>query len=84
MSTAALAPQPVVIADRLVSRSLATDITLVLTGAVVVGGLAQVGFGYPVPWTGQTLGVLLVGGSLGRIVTYRYTMYHVLLLRIVS
>lgn len=65
MSTAALAPQPVVIADRLVSRSLATDITLVLTGAVVVGGLAQVGFGYPVPWTGQTLGVLLVGGSLG-------------------
>ncbi|MGB5952617.1 MAG: biotin transporter BioY [Ornithinimicrobium sp.] len=65
MSTAALGPQPVVIADRLISRSLATDITLVLTGAVTVGVLAQVGFGYPVPWTGQTLGVLLVGGSLG-------------------
>ncbi len=64
MSTAALAPQPV-LADRLVSRSLATDITLVLTGALTVGVLAQVGFGRPVPVTGQTLGVLLVGGSLG-------------------
>ncbi|MGB3184573.1 MAG: biotin transporter BioY [Ornithinimicrobium sp.] len=64
MSTAALAPQPV-LADRLISRSLATDIALVLTGAVTVGALAQVGFGWPVPVTGQTLGVLLVGGSLG-------------------
>lgn len=64
MSTAALAPQPV-LADRLISRSLATDITLVLTGAATVGVLAQVGFGAPVPVTGQTLGVLIVGGSLG-------------------
>lgn len=64
MSTAALAPQPV-LADRLISRSLTTDLVLVATGAIVVGALAQVGYGYPVPVTGQTLGVLLVGGSLG-------------------
>lgn len=64
MTTAAFAPQPV-LADRLISRSLATDITLVATGAIVVGALAQVGFGQPVPVTGQTLGVLIVGGSLG-------------------
>ncbi|MGB3257486.1 MAG: biotin transporter BioY [Ornithinimicrobium sp.] len=64
MSTAALAPQPV-LADRLISRSLATDIALVITGAIVVGVFAQVSYGYPVPVTGQTLGVLLVGGSLG-------------------
>ncbi len=64
MSTAALAPQPV-LADRLISRSLTTDIVLVGTGAIAVGLLAQVGFGSPVPVTGQTLGVLIVGGSLG-------------------
>lgn len=65
MSTAALAPQPV-LADRLISRSLVTDITLVITGAIVVGALAQASFTrFPVPITGQTLGVLLVGGSLG-------------------
>lgn len=64
MTTAALAPQTV-LADRLISRSLTTDIALVATGAIVVGALAQVGFGQPVPVTGQTLGVLIVGGSLG-------------------
>lgn len=67
MSTAAIARQPV-LADRFVTRSLATDATLVLTGAVLVGLLAQVAIplaGSPVPITGQTLGVLLVGGSLG-------------------
>lgn len=65
MTTAALAPQPV-LADRLISRSLTTDITLVATGAIVVGALAQVSIPmFPVSITGQTLGVLLVGGSLG-------------------
>ena len=55
-----------VLADRLISRSLATDIALVLTGAVVVGALAQAEIPmFPVPVTGQTLAVLLVGGSLG-------------------
>jgi biotin transport system substrate-specific component len=65
VSTAAVAPAPV-LADRLISRSLATDIALVLTGAVVVGALAQAEIPmFPVPVTGQTLAVLLVGGSLG-------------------
>lgn len=65
MTTAALAGQPV-LADRFFSRSLATDATLVATGAVLVGLLAQVAVPlWPVPVTGQTLGVLLVGGSLG-------------------
>lgn len=65
MSTAVIARQPV-LADRLISRSLATDIALVLVGAVTVGVLAQVTIPlYPVPITGQTLAVLLVGGSLG-------------------
>ncbi len=65
MTTATLARRPV-LADRFVSRSLTTDATLVLTGAVLVGLLAQVSVPlWPVPVTGQTLGVLLVGGSLG-------------------
>jgi biotin transport system substrate-specific component len=65
VSTAALAPQPV-LADRFLPRSLTTDITLVLVGALTVGLLAQVSIPlWPVPVTGQTLGVLLVGGSLG-------------------
>ena len=65
MSTAAVV-HPSVLADRLVSRTLTTDIALVLTGAVVVGALAQAEIPMvPVPITGQTLGVLLVGGSLG-------------------
>jgi len=65
VSTAAVA-HPSVLVDRLISRSLTTDIALVLTGAVVVGALAQVSIPmFPVPITGQTLAVLLVGGSLG-------------------
>lgn len=65
MSTAVIARQPV-LADRFFSRSLTTDITLVLVGALTVGILAQVSIPmWPVSVTGQTLGVLLVGGSLG-------------------
>lgn len=65
MSTVALAP-PSVLADRLVSRSLTTDVALVIGGAALVGLLAQASVPlWPVPVTGQTLGVLLVGGSLG-------------------
>lgn len=67
MSTAALAARPGVLADRLVARSSrVTDVVLVVTGAVVVGLLAQVTIPmWPVPITGQTLGVILVGGALG-------------------
>ena len=54
-------------ADRLVKRNTAvTDAALVLAGAAVVGLLAQVSVPlWPVPITGQTLGVLLVGAALG-------------------
>ena len=60
------------IADRLVTRSesraatLTWDLVLVLAGTALVSLLAQVSIPwYPVPFTGQTLAVLLVGGMLG-------------------
>ncbi len=67
MSTAALAAPPGVLADRFVARgSRVTDVALVITGAAVVGLLAQVTIPmWPVPITGQTLAVMLVGGALG-------------------
>jgi len=68
MSTASIAlKQPRVLADVL-PKSLTTDITLVVGAAALVGLLAQVSIplGFtPVPLTGQTLGVLLVGSVLG-------------------
>ncbi|HEV2757140.1 MAG TPA: biotin transporter BioY [Actinomycetota bacterium] len=48
--------------------SLLTDIALIALGSAVMAGLAQLSFRLPftpVPITGQTLGVLLVGASLG-------------------
>lgn len=48
--------------------TVATDVALVVLGSLVVAGLAQVSIhlGFtPVPITGQTLGVLVVGGALG-------------------
>lgn len=60
------------IADRIVPRSesraatLTWDLVLVLAGTALVSLLAQVSIPwYPVPFTGQTLAVLLVGGMLG-------------------
>ena len=48
------------------SRAFAMDATLVLAGVVVVALLAKVSFFVgPVPITGQTLGVILVGAALG-------------------
>jgi biotin transport system substrate-specific component len=50
------------------TASLATDALLVLTGSLFVAGFAQLYIGLPftpVPITGQTLAVLLVGGALG-------------------
>ena len=47
-------------------RALAVDAALVLAGATVVALLAQVEIPlWPVPITGQTLGVIIVGASLG-------------------
>jgi biotin transport system substrate-specific component len=60
-------PRPLVLAD-LVPGTLARDLALVVGGAAFVGALAQLAVhlpGTPVPITGQTLGVLLVGTAFG-------------------
>lgn len=52
--------------DRVVPRSLATDVALVLGGAVLTAVAAQIAIPmWPVPITGQTFAVLLVGAVLG-------------------
>lgn len=54
--------------DRVMTRSLATSIGLVFVGVLFVAVLAQVSIPLPyspVPITGQTLGVLLVGAAYG-------------------
>ena len=48
-------------------RGLATDAVLVAGGAGLIALSAQVSFGHPVPITGQTFAVLLVGASLGAV-----------------
>lgn len=48
--------------------ALITDVTLVVLGSAVMAGLAQLSFRLPftpVPISGQTLGVMLIGASLG-------------------
>jgi biotin transport system substrate-specific component len=52
--------------DQVFPRSLATDATLILLGAAVTALAAQVAIPlWPVPITGQTFAVLLVGAVLG-------------------
>lgn len=67
--TAAAVPLPrrTVLADALVGqRTLVKDALLVVAGITVVAALAQVEIPmWPVPITGQTLGVMLVGAALG-------------------
>lgn len=54
------------LADHVVPRGLVTDIALVASGAALTGLLAQAVIPlWPVPITGQTLAVLLVGSTLG-------------------
>jgi len=66
MTTLALPLRRTVLADRVFPRTLVMDIVLVLAGAALVTVLAQVAIPlWPVPITGQTLGVLLVGSTLG-------------------
>jgi len=68
MSTIALPSRRTVLADRVFPRNLATDIALVLGGAVFTALLAQVYIPLPlVPITGQTAAVLLVGATLGAV-----------------
>jgi len=68
MSTLAVTTPRRVLAD-VVASSLRADALLVAGGAAFVGLLAQISFYiHPftaVPFTGQTLGVLLVGSTLG-------------------
>jgi len=48
------------------ARAFALDATLVVAGAAIVAALAQVEIPlWPVPITGQTLGVIVVGAALG-------------------
>ena len=68
MSSVTIArPRTLVLAD-LLPGTLLRDVLLVVGGAAFVGVLAQVSIPLhftPVPITGQTLGVLLVGTALG-------------------
>jgi len=56
-----------VLAERLISRrSTAADIALILLGSLLVAAFAQLSIPLqPVPITGQTFAVLLVGMALG-------------------
>lgn len=70
MSLTASARRPVltdlIARPRAGARMFALDATLVLAGAAVVALLAKVSFFIgPVPITGQTLGVIVVGAALG-------------------
>ena len=66
MTTLAPTARRLVLADRVFPRTLVMDVVLVVAGAALVTVLAQVVIPLqPVPITGQTLAVLLVGSALG-------------------
>ena len=66
MTTLSLAVGRPTLADRVFSRNLAIDVVLVTAGAAFTALLTQVAIPmWPVPITGQTLAVLLVGTTLG-------------------
>lgn len=66
MTSLSLAIGRPTLADRVFSRGIVTDIVLVAAGAALTAIAAQVAVPlWPVPITGQTLAVLLVGSSLG-------------------
>lgn len=66
MTTLAPTARRLVLADRVFPRTLVMDIVLVLAGAALVTVLSYTQIPlWPVPITGQTLGVLLVGSTLG-------------------
>lgn len=66
MSSLSLAVGRPTLADRVFARGIATDLALVAAGAAVTAGAAQLAVPlWPVPITGQTLAVLLVGVFLG-------------------
>lgn len=56
------------LADRMVSRTRVMDVALIVAGAALTAVSAQITVPlWPVPVTGQTLAVLLVGVSLGAV-----------------
>jgi biotin transport system substrate-specific component len=66
MSNATLALGRPTLADRILTRGLVTDAALITAGAAVTAGAAQLAVPlWPVPITGQTLAVLVVGSTLG-------------------
>ncbi|GAA1931910.1 biotin transporter BioY [Microbacterium aoyamense] len=71
MSAIAAAPRRLVLADLIArpstrARAFAVDAGLVLAGVALVALLAKVSFFIgPIPITGQTLGVIVVGAALG-------------------
>jgi biotin transport system substrate-specific component len=66
MSAVVPAVPRLVLADRVFPRTWVLDIVLIAAGAALTALLAQVIIPmYPVPITGQTLAVLLVGATLG-------------------
>ena len=65
MTIATALARPTIV-DRVIPRTIATDIALVAAGAAITAAAAQVVIPmWPVPITGQTFAVLLVGASLG-------------------
>lgn len=66
MSTLSLSIGRPTLADRAFSRGIAMDLVLIATGTALVAVAAQLAVPiWPVPITGQTLAVLLVGSTLG-------------------
>jgi biotin transport system substrate-specific component len=66
MSNLTLAIGRPTLADRFIARSLVTDVILVAAGAALTAVAAQLVVPvWPVPITGQTFAVLLVGAALG-------------------
>jgi len=68
MSTLTVSAQRRPVLDTLVRPTLLTDATFALLGAAFVGLLAQISWTvhpFEVPFTGQTLGVLVVGATFG-------------------
>ncbi len=68
MSNLTLALGRPTLADRIFSRTRAMDVTLIAAGAALTAVSAQIAVPlWPVPVTGQTLAVLLVGVTLGAV-----------------
>jgi len=67
----------------LIQRSSAvTQISLILTGTVFLAVMAQISFpipGSPVPFTGQTLGVLLLGTAYGASLGFSTMAFYLLM-----